>query len=104
MYETVVAGFHKSVTGREAVQHATALAAADALAESVRAARGSTTSGTLTPLLFEISPPTATVQSAPSGLQAATVSRILPSLTSRLAPGWSEWGTRAQPDDRRTKY
>ena len=27
MYKTVVAGFHKSVTGREVVQHATALAA-----------------------------------------------------------------------------
>ena len=28
MYETIVVGFHKSITGRDAVQHATALARA----------------------------------------------------------------------------
>jgi hypothetical protein len=52
------------------------------------AASGSTTSGTFTPLRFEIVPPAITVQSAKSGPQASTRRRILPSLTSsaRRAP------------------
>ncbi len=56
---------------------------------SDRAAMGSTTSGTFTPLRLEIVPPTTTVQSAKSLPQASTFSRILPSLTRRLAPGSS---------------
>ena len=56
---------------------------------SVSAASGSTTSGTLTPLLFEISPPAITSQSAWAASQVSTLRRTLPSLTRSVAPGSS---------------
>jgi hypothetical protein len=51
------------------------------------AASGSTTSGTFTPLRFEIGPPAITVQSAKSGPQRSTRRRTLPSFTRSRAPG-----------------
>ncbi len=56
---------------------------------SDRAANGSTTSGTFTPLRFEITPPMITSQLAKSAPHSMTLRRILPSLTNRLAPGFS---------------
>src|SRR6056297_526352 len=53
------------------------------------AATGSTTSGTLTPLRLEMVPPTTTSHSAKSAPHSFTRRRILPSLTSRSAPGSS---------------
>ncbi len=53
------------------------------------AASGRITSGTLTPLRFEISPPTITSVSAWLSEHSSTFSRILPSLTSRVDPGSS---------------
>ena len=56
---------------------------------SDRAASGSTTSGTFTPLRLEIVPPVITVQSAKCGPQLSTCSRSLPSLTRSELPGCS---------------
>ena len=53
------------------------------------AAKGSTTSGTFTPLRSEMVPAASTVQSAKSAPHASTRRRILPSLTSSLDPGSS---------------
>ena len=50
------------------------------------AASGSTTSGTLTPLRFEISPPTITSVLAWLSERSVTRSLILPSFTSRVEP------------------
>ncbi len=57
------------------------------LAES--AASGSTTSGTLTPLRLEISPPTITSVLACDGEHSITFIRSLPSLTRSVEPGSS---------------
>ena len=53
------------------------------------AASGSTTSGTLTPLRLEISPPTTTSVRACSGEHSMTFSRSLPSLTRSVEPASS---------------
>ena len=54
---------------------------------SDNAASGSTTSGTFTPLRFEMTPPTVTEQSAKSSPHDSTFKRILPSFTRSVAPG-----------------
>ena len=56
---------------------------------SDKAAKGSTTSGTLTPLRLEIAPPAVTIQSAKSSPHVSTFRRILPSFTSRVVPSSS---------------
>ena len=56
---------------------------------SDRAATGSTTSGTFTPLRFEIVPPVTTTHSAKSSPQSLTRRRIFPSFTRSVAPGSS---------------
>jgi hypothetical protein len=53
------------------------------------AASGSTTSGTFTPLRFEIGPPAITVQFGEIGAAGLDLQAILPSLTSSRAPGSS---------------
>ena len=71
---------------------------------SDNAATGRMTSGTFTPLRFEIVPPLMTSHSAKSAPQDFTRSRILPSLTNSVASGRraakiSGWGrqTRVLP-------
>ena len=60
---------------------------------SVSGEMGSTASGMLTPLWFEISPPILTRTPAKFAPHVSTSSLILPSLTRRLVPGFSAVNT-----------